>query len=232
MKRIGSYLRTVTILLFLLSLLAAFTSCSDERISPEDRDEILDHFRDRIYETLPITAETVYWTQNGTVYHLYRDCRFLSESAEVLHGTVAQSGRSTLCGVCAEKSEMIAYETEVGTGEAVLSGSDTVFSSESVSESVPETMITGTDSPETQMITSSDTDRYVTDPPPESLSPDTAPVDPPAVDVALPSVVYWTPNGSVWHADPGCSSLARSKVVNSGTVEQSGKSRGCKKCAP
>ena len=42
--------------------------------------------------------------------------------------------------------------------------------------------------------------------------------------------VYWTPNGEVWHSTPNCSYLSRSKTIYSGTVAQSGKSRGCSRC--
>lgn len=42
--------------------------------------------------------------------------------------------------------------------------------------------------------------------------------------------VYWTPNGSVYHIRRGCSTLSRSKIVYSGTIAESGKSRVCKVC--
>lgn len=42
--------------------------------------------------------------------------------------------------------------------------------------------------------------------------------------------VYWTPSGEVYHKRSSCPSLARSKTIYSGTVAESGKSRGCKNC--
>lgn len=42
--------------------------------------------------------------------------------------------------------------------------------------------------------------------------------------------VYWTPGGEVYHSTPNCPSLGRSKTICSGTIAQSGKSRGCKNC--
>lgn len=42
--------------------------------------------------------------------------------------------------------------------------------------------------------------------------------------------VYWTPGGEVYHSTPNCPSLGRSKTIYSGTIAQSGKSRGCKNC--
>lgn len=42
--------------------------------------------------------------------------------------------------------------------------------------------------------------------------------------------VYWVPNGKVWHTTQNCSTLSRSHDIRSGTIEESGKSRCCKKC--
>ncbi|MDO4475286.1 MAG: fibronectin type III domain-containing protein [Lachnospiraceae bacterium] len=42
--------------------------------------------------------------------------------------------------------------------------------------------------------------------------------------------VYWTPSGSVYHSTAGCPTLSRSRNVCSGSVAQSGRSRGCKVC--
>lgn len=43
-------------------------------------------------------------------------------------------------------------------------------------------------------------------------------------------IVYWVPNGSVYHLRRSCPTLSRSKTVYSGTRAQSGKSRCCKVC--
>ena len=42
--------------------------------------------------------------------------------------------------------------------------------------------------------------------------------------------VYWTPSGSVYHYSRSCPTLSRSRTVYSGSVSESGKSRGCKVC--
>lgn len=44
------------------------------------------------------------------------------------------------------------------------------------------------------------------------------------------TTVYWTPKGEVYHSTPNCPSLSRSKTILSGSIEESGKSRGCKNC--
>ena len=44
------------------------------------------------------------------------------------------------------------------------------------------------------------------------------------------TVVYWTPNGKSYHSTPNCSTLKRCKVINSGTIEESGKTDSCDKC--
>lgn len=42
--------------------------------------------------------------------------------------------------------------------------------------------------------------------------------------------VYWTPNGKSYHTTKSCSTLSRSKVINSGTISQSGKNDPCDRC--
>ena len=66
------------------------------------------------------------------------------------------------------------------------------------------------------------------DPPVQQPSDPVTPVDP------IPSVVYWTPGGSVYHTTPDCPSLKRSHTILSGSVEQAmaaGKGRVCKNCS-
>lgn len=43
-------------------------------------------------------------------------------------------------------------------------------------------------------------------------------------------IVYWVPNGQVYHSTQDCPSLGRSSTIYSGTIAQSGKSRPCKNC--
>ena len=48
-------------------------------------------------------------------------------------------------------------------------------------------------------------------------------------------VVYWVTGGSVWHYNPGCSSIRSSSGVISGTAEDAiaaGKDHPCSKCTP
>lgn len=42
--------------------------------------------------------------------------------------------------------------------------------------------------------------------------------------------VYWTDGGSVYHRIPDCPTLARSKIIRSGSKKESGKPRGCQVC--
>lgn len=63
----------------------------------------------------------------------------------------------------------------------------------------------------------------------------TPPVEEPVAPPANPNppteaIVYWTPNGSVYHSNRSCPSLSRSKVVYEGTIAESGKSRHCGRC--
>lgn len=43
-------------------------------------------------------------------------------------------------------------------------------------------------------------------------------------------IVYWTPRGKTYHAKSNCRTLSRSKVINSGTVHESGKDCKCEHC--
>jgi len=66
-------------------------------------------------------------------------------------------------------------------------------------------------------------------------TPTSAPMPSPAEQqetTAVPQTetVYWVPNGKVWHTTPNCSTLSRSNNILSGTIEESGKARACKKC--
>lgn len=70
-----------------------------------------------------------------------------------------------------------------------------------------------------------------------TLSPSPSPTMPPATmapaiveEEPQGETVYWVPNGKVWHTTPNCSTLSRSSDIRSGTIEESGKSRACKKC--
>ena len=44
------------------------------------------------------------------------------------------------------------------------------------------------------------------------------------------STVYWTPSGEVYHSTRNCPTLSRSRIIYSGSISESGKSRGCKVC--
>lgn len=43
-------------------------------------------------------------------------------------------------------------------------------------------------------------------------------------------IVYWTPNGGVYHRSASCPTLSRSRTICSGTVNESGKGSCCKVC--
>ena len=43
-------------------------------------------------------------------------------------------------------------------------------------------------------------------------------------------IVYWTPYGKHYHNIHNCGTLLRSKVINSGSIDKSGKLTGCHKC--
>ncbi len=47
---------------------------------------------------------------------------------------------------------------------------------------------------------------------------------------SVPSVVYWIPNGKVYHKSASCPTLDRSTNIKSGSIAQSGKASCCKVC--
>lgn len=49
-------------------------------------------------------------------------------------------------------------------------------------------------------------------------------------DVQAKDIVYWTPQGKYYHQTQNCVALLRSKVIHSGSVDESGKLTGCNKC--
>ena len=55
-------------------------------------------------EASEATTQTVYWTKSGKVYHTDPDCRYIRNSANVLSGTVEESGKDKICSSC-EKSQ-------------------------------------------------------------------------------------------------------------------------------
>ena len=49
---------------------------------------------------------TVYWTEKGSVWHLYKDCGYLSKSKEIKSGSVenaVEAGKDKLCSSCGKK---------------------------------------------------------------------------------------------------------------------------------
>lgn len=49
-------------------------------------------------------------------------------------------------------------------------------------------------------------------------------------NVQAKDIVYWTPQGKHYHKTQQCGALLRSKVIHSGSVDESGKLTGCHKC--
>ena len=43
-------------------------------------------------------------------------------------------------------------------------------------------------------------------------------------------IVFWTPNGQRWHSRESCSTLANSRTINSGTIDQAGTRTPCQVC--
>ena len=51
-------------------------------------------------ESAIVNMSSVYWTENGEVYHLYKNCQHLKNSTEVFSGTPENSGKERCCKTC------------------------------------------------------------------------------------------------------------------------------------
>lgn len=52
-------------------------------------------------------------------------------------------------------------------------------------------------------------------------------------ELTLPQEVYWTANGTVWHADKSCGHISKKQELQFGSLEDAalaGKERGCSFC--
>ena len=218
MKR--TFSRIIAFILVIFSFNMSISSCKSTEISENEKNEVIGYLRDKIYETLPYSDDMVFWVKGGSVYHLYKDCRFLEKAEEVRYGTIAKSGRVKLCETCAKRSEATEDSSEtVGSSETKVAVSEAIDN-----ESVFDGVIVDIAPLE---VVSSEGDEEIDRSIQDNVGEETA-----ESDENNAQTVYWTPNGSVWHVDPNCSSLSKSKDVRSGTIEESGKDRACKKCSP
>lgn len=103
-------MRFPVLLLTLISLLF-LTACTVDDgfdagrpITPEELESLANAFHGEEETTIPISAaDTVYWTEGGSVCHRDAECRYLKNSKEVKHGTYSaacKEGKDTLCSAC------------------------------------------------------------------------------------------------------------------------------------
>lgn len=189
--------------------------------TPDDHG-LVDHFRDRMTETLPAPdGENVYWVRSGSVYHLTPECRFIAGSEDIICSSAAESGKGALCSAC-EKADAVTSDVTETEVIPEASADEATKDTDEITSAEPETtegeQITASPTA-TEAPTAEETQNTATS------APDTdAPSDP---DTAT---VYWTESGKVWHTSRGCPSLANSEDVRSGSVTESGKERACKRC--
>ena len=53
-------------------------------------------------------SSKVYWTQNGTVYHVYKDCGHINHEVELFEGDCNEAiehGKTRLCSTCLKRAE-------------------------------------------------------------------------------------------------------------------------------
>ena len=137
-------------------------------------------------------------------------------------------------------------------GSAETTGSpDTEAETTAAFETTPPTPVTEppvtepvtTSAPETTAAETTAAEPPVTDPPVTTAVttaettaapiPETSAETSPTREIPSTGTVYWVKNGEVWHIKESCSSLSRSKNIQSGTVSDAiaaGKGRVCKRC--
>lgn len=70
--------------------------CSDENLSKAES------------ETIGNLTKTVFWTESGTVWHLFKNCGYLKESKNILSGSVKEAleeGKEKVCTNCSKRQE-------------------------------------------------------------------------------------------------------------------------------
>lgn len=112
-----------------VSAVLCFSSCSQyavgedfyagKAVTPEDIESLYSAIATQNGESNDsaelVTAPTdgqgsmiVYWTANGSTYHLYPECRHYAKSSEKRTGTLdtaIRSGKKNMCSVCKKQSE-------------------------------------------------------------------------------------------------------------------------------
>ena len=225
------------------ALMNSETSSSDTAQTTETADETYSDSTDEtdVDNAGDETDITVFWIENGSVWHLYEDCGHV-DGRECTSGSIAEAkkaGKERVCHTCEKKAEQETYEattaeslvtesdtTEITVTEAILTEPETietVVTETTVTEAVTtETTAIETATTEPEMTESATTESETTEP--ETTEPETTEAD--------DGTVYWIENGSVWHNDVNCQHI-KGKDIISGSVEdamEAGKERLCKSC--
>lgn len=87
----------VTILLFKTPLLTNRESSSPSEITQSPSIHSV--------SDLPVaTSSPCFWTESGTVYHLYRDCQYLKNSRVVFSGNSSEAEKERVCEICRRRA--------------------------------------------------------------------------------------------------------------------------------
>lgn len=100
-----------TIVAVVAMLIAGVSSYDFNPYSAEEQQEILN---------MENATSTVYWTEGGTVFHIYSECQHLNNSEELHQTTIdeaEQAGKERLCKTCLKRHEKEAAEAAVQVSE-------------------------------------------------------------------------------------------------------------------
>ena len=100
-----------TIVAVVAMLIAGVSSYDFNPYSAEEQQEILN---------MENATSTVYWTEGGTVFHIYSECQHLNNSEELHQTTIdeaEQAGKERLCKTCLKRHEKEAAEAAAQVSE-------------------------------------------------------------------------------------------------------------------
>lgn len=264
-------MRKISILILIAISLAVFCSCS---ILSFDRTEIrggtplnkeeLENIKSDIFADNDVDSSinedsevgspnendvTVYWTENGSLWHTHQDCRYLKNSTNIISGTQAEaeaSGKSGLCSSCSnidaesETTESVSEESSAVEDEIIENpcywtpngktwhtDRDCHYiknSKDVISGSVEQAKNEG----KTSLCSACAKNDA------ESVTEETVSEESTTSDFEIiEDPYYWTPSGTTWHADRDCYHIKDSETVIVGTIEKAmdeGKTHGCSSC--
>lgn len=81
----------------------SFQDITEMRYEFEENEPITKETAELVAYGMSDTSSCVYWTENGSVWHLNADCGYMSNSKKIIYGSEAaaiECGKSKICSLC------------------------------------------------------------------------------------------------------------------------------------